>query len=407
MDEQLQLTRTRAGQPEDSVIGTQSMLASAVTRFAKAWERTDSVPDLAEYLPVESELRSVILIELIKIDLEHRWLRVGRPKHLADYVDEFPELQTMSLPPDLLYEEYHCMRRKGVGVDPTQYPDNVRTELGSGEYRSTLIVQSGNPRCTREHHVGDRIGDFDLLLALGVGAFARVFLARQRSMERLVALKISHNHGSEPQMLAQLDHQYVVRVFDKQLLKDRDLKLMYMEYLPGGTMLELLRRGSRDTPGDAQRQAGGRIRRRRVGGECPTRERIGHSRAHRRLVVAGNRGMARPSARRGTRLLRRARRPASRHQAGERALDRGGRPEVGRLQHQLQQSHRRCQPSRLLRRLAGLHVARAVGGLPPGPAPPRQGPRRSQRHLRTRRDALGTTHRRASVRRRHRPPAVR
>ena len=139
------------------------------------------------------------------------------------------------------------MRRKGVGVDPTQYPENVRTELRSGEYRSTLIVRPGTHDALESVHVGDRIGDFDLLLALGSGAFARVFLARQRSMERLVALKISHNHGTEPQMLAQLDHQYVVRVFDKQLLEDRDLKLMYMEYLPGGTMLGLLRR-ARATP---------------------------------------------------------------------------------------------------------------------------------------------------------------
>ena len=186
MDEEAAADQDRSRPARGPAIATRSMLASAVTRFAKAWERTDSAPDLADYLPVESELRGVILIELIKIDLEHRWQRVGRPKKLADYVDEFPELQTMSLPPDLLYEEYHCMRRKGVGVDPTQYPENVRTELRSGEYRSTLIVRPGTHDALESVHVGDRIGDFDLLLALGSGAFARVFLARQHSMELLL-----------------------------------------------------------------------------------------------------------------------------------------------------------------------------------------------------------------------------
>ena len=41
----------------------------------------------------------------------------------------------------------------------------------------------------------------------------QVFLARQQSMQRLVALKISADKGTEPQTLAQLDHDYIVRVF--------------------------------------------------------------------------------------------------------------------------------------------------------------------------------------------------
>ena len=59
--------------------------------------------------------------------------------------------------------------------------------------------------------VGDRVDDFDLLMGLGRGAFARVFLSRQRSMQRIVAVKISEDRGSEPQTLAQLDHDYIVR----------------------------------------------------------------------------------------------------------------------------------------------------------------------------------------------------
>ncbi|MEU5409759.1 serine/threonine-protein kinase [Nocardia asteroides] len=94
--------------------------------------------------------------------------------------------------------------------------------------------------------VGSRIGDFELLTELGAGAFARVFLARQRSMQRLVAVKVSADSGTEPQTLAQLDHDYIVRVFDQQVL-DRPadgsprLRMLYMQFLPGGTLLGLLR----------------------------------------------------------------------------------------------------------------------------------------------------------------------
>ncbi|WP_072686832.1 serine/threonine-protein kinase [Rhodococcus marinonascens] len=90
--------------------------------------------------------------------------------------------------------------------------------------------------------VGQQVDDFDLLMGLGSGAFGRVFLARQRSMQRLVAVKISRDHGNEPQTLARLDHNYIVRVFDQRLLEDRKLRLLYMQYLPGGTLLRVLRR---------------------------------------------------------------------------------------------------------------------------------------------------------------------
>ncbi|HVS39777.1 MAG TPA: serine/threonine-protein kinase [Gemmataceae bacterium] len=83
---------------------------------------------------------------------------------------------------------------------------------------------------------GGAIDDFDLLSLLGKGAFARVFLARQRSMQRLTALKISADSGQEPQMLAQLDHPHIVRVFDQRLLPGQRLRLLYMQYIPGGTL---------------------------------------------------------------------------------------------------------------------------------------------------------------------------
>src|SRR4029078_6348562 len=79
---------------------------------------------------------------------------------------------------------------------------------------------------------GDRLDDFDLLALLGEGQFAKVFLARQRAMQRLVALKVSRRSGAEAQTLAQLDHPHIVRVYDQRVLADRDLQLVYMTYVP-------------------------------------------------------------------------------------------------------------------------------------------------------------------------------
>ncbi len=113
------------------------------------------------------------------------------------------------------------------------------TENSTGTLESAFAITSPSARLT-QIEVGQRLDDFDLLVELGSGVFARVFLARQRSLQRLVAVKISANRGNEPQTLAQLDHDYIVRVFDQRILRDRDWRLLYMQYLPGGTLLNLV-----------------------------------------------------------------------------------------------------------------------------------------------------------------------
>jgi serine/threonine protein kinase len=113
-----------------------------------------------------------------------------------------------------------------------------KTEVPTGTFESAFAV-SPSAHFT-QIEVGQRLDDFDLLIELGSGAFARVFLARQLSLQRLVAVKISANRGNEPQTLAQLDHDYIVRVFDQRILRDRDWRLLYMQYLPGGTLLDLV-----------------------------------------------------------------------------------------------------------------------------------------------------------------------
>jgi serine/threonine protein kinase len=109
------------------------------------------------------------------------------------------------------------------------------------------ILDSGDPITLDDVEAGQRIDDFDLLTALGTGAFGRVFLARQQSMQRLVAVKVSRNSGNEAQTLAQLDHDYIVRVFDQRILPDHGLRLLYMQYMPGGTLLRVLHK-VRETP---------------------------------------------------------------------------------------------------------------------------------------------------------------
>ncbi|MFE9576947.1 protein kinase [Nocardia sp. NPDC006044] len=230
-------------------------VAEVVARFAEAWQVAAEPPDLLAYLPDSPGIRRVSLIELIKVDLANRWGRGTAPKRLAEYVADLPELRTWPLPPDLIYEEFHVRRRAGSSVEVAEYTaaypeqaEQLSEMLGTDDYHSTMMT-AAEPVNLDDIEVGQKIDDFDLMTGLGRGAFARVFLARQRSMQRLVAVKISRNKGTEPQTLAQLDHDYIVRVFDQRVLESRKLRLLYMQYVPGGTLFTVLER-VRGTPPD-------------------------------------------------------------------------------------------------------------------------------------------------------------
>src|SRR5262245_60288185 len=91
-------------------------LAQRVDALLAAWE-AGAPPALAAFLPAEpGPRRQLVLVELIKVDLEQR-IAHGLPlKRVEEYVAEFPELAVGGLPCDLLYEEYHLRRRQGEDV---------------------------------------------------------------------------------------------------------------------------------------------------------------------------------------------------------------------------------------------------------------------------------------------------
>ncbi len=238
---------------EASIVWQQ--LSEQIDAFIAAWSSGDP-PSLAAYLPASPpSLRRMTLVEAVKVDLEHRWREPRRPKTIEQYLEEFPELADDAGPPsDLIYEELHVRRSAGEQVTlgdccrrfPGRAQELRRLMPGELSDRSVSIASGGGRVPTFE--AGQQIDDFQLLVALGRGAFATVFLARQVSMQRLVALKISRDRGSEPQTLAQLDHPNIVRVYDQRTLPERKLRLMYMQYVAGGTLHDVVPRARKTPP---------------------------------------------------------------------------------------------------------------------------------------------------------------
>ena len=238
----------------DQARQSMDVLAGFLDAFVSAWEASDCPPDLKPFLPEQGEIRRLTLVELIKVDLEYRWLSRNCPKRLTEYLAEFPELAGDRVPCDLIYEEFHIRKQSGQDVSAEDYlrefpgqTVELASVLGLKTYATTSFHKSRKQRLLEGVQSGDSIDDFDLLIELGSGAFAKVFLARQRSMQRLVALKVATDISTEPQTLAQLDHDHIVRVFDQRPIPERKLRLLYMEYVSGGTLQSVIQH-VRETP---------------------------------------------------------------------------------------------------------------------------------------------------------------
>jgi serine/threonine protein kinase len=87
---------------------------------------------------------------------------------------------------------------------------------------------------------GARVDDFEIVRVLGRGAFGIVYLARQLSLDRHVALKISANRGSEGRTMARLEHQHIVQVFSETVEKDFNQRLLCMQLIPGVSLDKLI-----------------------------------------------------------------------------------------------------------------------------------------------------------------------
>lgn len=99
--------------------------------------------------------------------------------------------------------------------------------------------QGGN--LPAEVAVGHTLGDFYLVQALGTGSFAKVFLARQETLQWLVALKVTQRETDEAPAMARLDHEHIVRIHGQYVLPEEQLLLVSTKYIPGGTLEDVIR----------------------------------------------------------------------------------------------------------------------------------------------------------------------
>src|SRR5438128_4173160 len=103
-----------------------------------------------------------------------------------------------------------------------------------------------------QDHVGQQLGNYQLIQLLGQGHWASVYLAEHRHLHTQAAIKVLHGPWADSEVdgflgeartLARLRHPHIVRVLD--FGAQEGTPFLIMEYAPGGTLRQLHPKGAR------------------------------------------------------------------------------------------------------------------------------------------------------------------
>ena len=194
-------------------------------------------------------------LALLRADMTLRW-ETGEKIGAQWYLDRYADLGEDTIVA-LVYEEF-CLReeddeRPAAAEYLARYPQvagalvrvlEIHDLVGSGT-PVTLSPNSMALGATAGEAIfpeaGQTIGGFSLVEELGRGAFARVFLARERQLaDRQVALKVSRRGSREPQTLARLQHTHIVPVYSHRIDAATGLHLLCMPYFGRVTLARIL-----------------------------------------------------------------------------------------------------------------------------------------------------------------------
>ena len=185
-------------------------IESVCDAFERAWRRGERPAVKEELGSVMEGLRSALRNELIRIELEWRYLRGEKPA-AEEYRMRFPECADS-------IEDWLAEARSSVA----QMPALPVPETADSVPTPTLPIGRAGPSASGSPHA---LGEYEILERLGSGGMGEVYKARHRRLNKLVALKLLPVASSslqervarfvrEMQAVGPLDHPNVVEAFD-------------------------------------------------------------------------------------------------------------------------------------------------------------------------------------------------
>lgn len=246
-----------------------------LVEFELSWHQGLLV-ERARALPADPRLRSPLLIEMVKIDIERQW-QCNRRLRLEDYLQAHGELGEVDvLPPDLIQAEHEVRVQFGDSPDLADYARRFPRQIKALEHllaNATATGESSTPFLpgappTVDFHAPEHtdpglpntLGRYRIIRRLGQGGMGVVYLAEDETLGRTVALKVPHasvridDEGRarfyrEARAAATLHHPHLCTVHDVGEIGG--ILYLTMAYVEGRTLAELLRSGGKPPPRQA------------------------------------------------------------------------------------------------------------------------------------------------------------
>ncbi|MEQ8791782.1 MAG: serine/threonine-protein kinase [Pirellulaceae bacterium] len=225
--------------PDDAVSPEQEAEIHAICdRFAQRWR---TPPRIEEFLvEAAAEHRAALFYGLLCRELELR-RSGGQVPELDEYQARFPNYLTQI---NAAFEATCALHhnRESIPARDAAPPDSQRHADENATNRSVSTVNTDSTPSPPWILTDESSDDFKFLRTLGRGASGEVLLAWQQSLSRRVAVKRTQNVGSEARTMAQLEHPRIVRVYSESIDELNDTRLICMQYVPGPTLADVLKR---------------------------------------------------------------------------------------------------------------------------------------------------------------------
>ena len=207
-------------------------MSQTTERFLQLCKESLRHPDVFSFLQSHEGLPAREKLEIVLVDQFHRW-KTNQAVPVEHYLQRLPEL-THSVAVPLLVEEYGYLEQRGAAPSPEQYVRRFDS-LNTDAYAllcEELDVSASECSDSQSSLTADgeelphrKIGRYEVVCSIGRGAFGEVFLGKDPSLNRSVAIKVPTRERiesgggldqllDEARMVAKLDHPNIVPVYD-------------------------------------------------------------------------------------------------------------------------------------------------------------------------------------------------